>query len=792
MKNSKVLLSVIMVMVLIVVSVAPTFAVIAPENSAPGVVQVSKINSVLAEKMATATDEELLPVWVWFTDPDLSNVESMVQKQTGLTKDNIAVDTNVSTTEVSRALDMASMNDTESAKANAANQLQAYLEATKESRAIEKERTEKYLSAKRKITRDIYVDNNKEIISNFNIESTKIQFQSQLTPCMFAVLTKEEIIELTKDNTVVVIGYLDITELDEPMTNREVDNMQIDAIRNNYNFTGDGVNVLIYELGYVRDDCPTFNLWILDRNKIKVVYNESDNYTPSDHAIMADTATGDHAVNTAAVLQNCAIDTNIYSVAGNRWRDIEWAIENRNINIINASTNLGAPSVYTNSFASMWFDCLVNKYDVSLIASGGNYTDYGTQILAPASSYNSIAVGTYTASADLAEDKMKNYKYGPTTSTVLPCYKPDVVIASPDTSSASPVLSGIVAMIMEAKPYLKGNPEIIKAIIMASCHRKVKPTDGDSQENMTSGLTQKQGAGAVDAYRALKIAIKGTYGQSTISSGETTAFRFSLPESDNVNVSIAWFRDNTYTLKEVATGKNIQDIYEITVPELQELKLNIYRGGELISSSDKTNTAKQMVYLTNIIPDTRYRVAVKKVSNSSKTIVFGYAWSNKNYDLANMTIQGSRFVNKTLTTDLQYIDGKALTGYEEYTWERSADGTNWQSINGANSDTYTLTQYDSNKFIRCRVTLPDNTLSGATTVIAQLNEKVLRYGDVDNDGVVSAMDASLIDLYVVGTETLTEQQILVADVDGDGYVSTMDSTLIQQYANGLIDQFPVE
>nr|WP_316622938.1 dockerin type I repeat-containing protein [uncultured Ruminococcus sp.] len=58
-------------------------------------------------------------------------------------------------------------------------------------------------------------------------------------------------------------------------------------------------------------------------------------------------------------------------------------------------------------------------------------------------------------------------------------------------------------------------------------------------------------------------------------------------------------------------------------------------------------------------------------------------------------------------------------------------------------------------------------------------------GDVDGDGDVTILDATLIRRYEVQLGTLSDQQQLAADVDGDGKVTILDATWIQRYLISL-------
>ena len=57
-------------------------------------------------------------------------------------------------------------------------------------------------------------------------------------------------------------------------------------------------------------------------------------------------------------------------------------------------------------------------------------------------------------------------------------------------------------------------------------------------------------------------------------------------------------------------------------------------------------------------------------------------------------------------------------------------------------------------------------------------------GDVDKDGVVTVMDATLVQKYIVGMETLSTEQKQLADVNRDNRINVIDATCIQSYVVG--------
>lgn len=61
------------------------------------------------------------------------------------------------------------------------------------------------------------------------------------------------------------------------------------------------------------------------------------------------------------------------------------------------------------------------------------------------------------------------------------------------------------------------------------------------------------------------------------------------------------------------------------------------------------------------------------------------------------------------------------------------------------------------------------------------------YGDVNGDGDITVVDATLIQKHVVQLETLSADKQILADVNGDNTISVVDATLIQKYIVQLKD-----
>ena len=71
-------------------------------------------------------------------------------------------------------------------------------------------------------------------------------------------------------------------------------------------------------------------------------------------------------------------------------------------------------------------------------------------------------------------------------------------------------------------------------------------------------------------------------------------------------------------------------------------------------------------------------------------------------------------------------------------------------------------------------------------VVVNENNKV---GDVNGDGSVSVMDATMIQKHLANLTTISEDRLECADTNKDGVVSVMDATQIQRYLAQLITEF---
>ncbi len=74
---------------------------------------------------------------------------------------------------------------------------------------------------------------------------------------------------------------------------------------------------------------------------------------------------------------------------------------------------------------------------------------------------------------------------------------------------------------------------------------------------------------------------------------------------------------------------------------------------------------------------------------------------------------------------------------------------------------------------------------------ASATDAEVAYGDVNEDGDIDVLDIIVLNKYLLGGGSLTDQAQLNADVDGDGEAGANDSLNIMKYIVKLVDKLPV-
>lgn len=641
-----------------------------------------KISEELWKKINSTDNLEKISVCIWFFDIDSNEIENKVQKETGFTSETIAMD--VSKYDI---LENLSVNGTAGIRG-----LDDRLEKTVfELREQEEAQTKLYMESKRKISREMYDDHNNELISEMEINRKDIDFTSQYSPMIIVDLTVDEIKTKAQNNNVESIDlYVEQKPVypTEDMTTEVLNEYNltksiegIDYVHAYYGLRGSGIKMGIYGdfiyqdgvSGEIKGEQVTLS-GLTDLPTDRIVYlaaNQSNLDNPAYYSHHTTYATARLAAGDHGIAPECTMySVSLVECGNNFYAGMERFIDN-NINLINMGFIFPRVSAYGQ--IEKWIDYITEKYNLTVIVPAGN--DFNLPIGVPGLARNVITVNGYdnkgTSTSD--DDTLITYSYLNKYTDGAGCLKPDVVASSNfpgnGTSHSAPFVAGVVALMMEAKPSLKTQPETVKAILMASCHRKANPsTKYPSQmETMFNGITNEQGAGIIDAVKAIEIVTKYQYRRRTVNIEDSFDFFLGNDQYNmqcQMNVSLSWLQ----------TGGIEGSNYNVTSGKIQDLDLHVYNPGNTVAcgSSSNANSTTELVY-TNVDTSTK-QVKVKHYnynSSAPETISYTVAWSVTPLPLAKVAAGGRHSM-------MLHTDGSVWTSGAN-TYGQLGNGTTTQS-----------------------------------------------------------------------------------------------------------------
>ena len=515
MKKLKVLISAVLVLSIFSLCIVHAFA--ADENSGS---PEDKISPELAEKMAEADEDELIPIALWLMEPTEKVREEVYQK-------------------FLKSFDMQTEIE------NERNHILSTLNNKNEAINVD-EISEKQAKVRltRLVEKEINYSNNESIISKLKAEYSLdvIIYTSCFAPLVFVYMTKEELTKLVRSQDISHIYYANNEpgeELDEPNNNMSSVDKQndrantafygywqsetnISVVRNAFGYSGAGIKIGHIETNGIPDkSLPVFSL------AYNRIHNVSGNNTTATHSTRTAKILVGHTSDYDGVAPNAELFCNYGSGDINKIGAIE-TILSYGVNILSASIYLGNSNnnIPTYDYCSSYLDYIVHHSNVTVCISAGNTSQY-TNMGSGAQAYNVITVGniddnkTLNTSDDVIHDTdFLNSNYLP--------FKPDICapgyrVAVPGnesyannggggTSSAAPVVSGICALLMQANADLIDNPMLMKSVLLSSSTRIPNMTH-QTTSSMSSlpALSHQYGSGEVNAVEAFNTLDSSQY-----------------------------------------------------------------------------------------------------------------------------------------------------------------------------------------------------------------------------------------------------------------------------------------
>ncbi len=632
---------------------------------------LAKIDPALLEKMETASPDEKIPVAIWYTDIDQDNVDKLTVNKVGYTQDDIALTYEMPSTEL--------ISDLEKGEDGAADEMQAYLKRTEAKRERERKRTNEYVMTRREFSREKYNEKSTIVVKDMSIEEKDIIFTSQYAPMIFAELTVLQINSIKLNSYIENIYFNEEKEEIPESIETALDAAKVNEVNSNSSLglSGEGVKVGIIENHSVliSEEEQTSKYIVPDTNPPKTRYTSSG-VIMTDYGnvvVVGNTSysvADSHPNKVADSLLSVSPNIILYS-CNNSPYNIEGMITD-GVQIMSRSIGLPVAedsSEYAYTAQEIWYDHIVSKHSIAILKSAGNdgektediYDDGrfedGPRVSSPGLAYNLITVGAYCDTTEGIYSPNTLYKsssYKNSTDIYSGCEKPDVIAPASfndgGTSNATPFLAGMVALMYELKPSLATYPQAVKAIVLASSHTKVTQLDGYGEtEDIKDGITERQGAGAPDAWTMMCIVSQGTYGVGRISAARDQAVRrFVMPsyDSSSMNVTLTWIKENTI---KSGTSHAVED--NAVEGADVNLDLSVYRNDGKNWHSKLSNSSTEMVYFDLNNSYKNYEIRISDVGAYEGVIRYGYAYSTNDPYITPATDEGIYYIRNYVSVN---------------------------------------------------------------------------------------------------------------------------------------------
>lgn len=297
---------------------------------------------------------------------------------------------------------------------------------------------------------------------------------------------------------------------------------------------------------------------------------------------------------------------------------LNWFINN-NCSIINMSVELDV-SQGSYHWTSAVLDYYVRFCFIACVNGAGNEGEKNNKtVTAFAMAYNTITVGATTDANKIASFSSHGTNNGfnsrkPT--LVAPGAKIQAGNYESGTSYAAPIVSGIIAKLMQQYPVLKSYPEVVTASLIASA----TPVSGQE-----SGWDMHAGAGRVN-YAKAQEAVQNYYAFSFSSDGDSTIKckkAISLQSNRTIKVASFWLANSRTTTNNGSFSTNIHTNYDVLLVEGDTTGLGAMMEGIMIGSFTVANSSSvtNIEYIKyNIVTQKSYTIYLNR--NGSKLTTY--------------------------------------------------------------------------------------------------------------------------------------------------------------------------
>lgn len=479
-----------------------------------------------------------------------------------------------------------------------------------------------YVMTKRKAIKELYSEYNTQFSQKNIKNASDIVHKGAYTASFIVYATDAEIEKYAKceDVELIVPFYDDPGEVDTiPAEQIQIGVDSFTGTKSsqfNYGngYKGTGVKIGIVELkgGMYYSTSP--QLSSIPSNQLEFIGDLVSNYNygeyPEHATVVTSLIVGQPYEINGCTYEGVVPNATVYQVAAGGWSDALEAFDilaERGVSVINYS---GGTSLFGEYYAYTddgEIDQFIESTGITFVKSAGNSAG---AITSPGKAYNAITVGNLWTKDYMTEGNV------PTQPKIFPdssyfeaehlTNKPDVVapgtgievVLSPNelyngtgTSYAAPLVTGIVAQLHQAKPFLRYNPTATKAILIAGASHDGLYTLNDPNDDETTYLHDKTGAGLVNATNSVEIALNSQYyyGEFDLSTNYATPpthrnfCNFYVPAGKKMRLVMTFHKIDMAPIPETGFEDNINfSVYEYDTGEFVTSSTSIYNNVEIV------------------------------------------------------------------------------------------------------------------------------------------------------------------------------------------------------------------
>ena len=202
-----------------------------------------------------------------------------------------------------------------------------------------------------------------------------------------------------------------------------------------------------------------------------------------------------------------------------------------------------------------------------------------------------------------------------------------------------------------------------------------------------------------------------------------------------------------------------------------------------ISGNKSSNTMIDSNGLLKIADnETSKQITVKAVSSADKTITASVTVDVMQIKITSTVDNVTVTMETGETQQLKAVVTGTNNPSQKVVWSVSGNNSENTVINDNGEITIGKDETSSLIIVKA-VSAEDSSKYGEFAISIKQNTLI---GDVNSDGTVTVLDATMLQKYLAGLASFSDEQLSVADTNGDGQVTVLDATAIQKYLANLV------